>query len=73
MAKKEIKPEIEAEESPVITEPQRVFMVRKGFNFGPEDTRVEPGPLAVELPPDVMSDLIEAGAITLAEGEADGS
>lgn len=45
-----------------------VYEVIAGFNFGcktPDDegTRIEPGPLTVKLPPDVLADLIEAGAI----------
>lgn len=63
MAKKDKLQEIEADTSPVVAEPQRVFMVRKGFNFGPDDIRVEPGPLSAELPPEVFSDLVDAEVI----------
>lgn len=39
------------------------YVVLTGFNYGPEDVRVTPGPLTVELPADVLADLIEAKAI----------
>jgi hypothetical protein len=39
------------------------YEVVKGFNYGPEDVRVTPGPLTVELPAGVFDYLIEAGAI----------
>lgn len=45
------------------------YTVLKGFNYGPDDVRVEPGPLTVELLPDVLADVLDAGAIV--EGAAE--
>ena len=44
------------------------YQVKAGFNFGCteddlEGTRVEPGPLVITLPPKVLADLLDAGAI----------
>lgn len=43
---------------------QPIYAVRVGFNYGPDDARVNAGdPIPKDLPADVLADLIDAGAV----------
>jgi hypothetical protein len=44
------------------------FRVLSGFSFGADDQRVEPGPLTVQLPADVLADLQAQGVIVEEKG-----
>lgn len=48
--------------------PPKSYSVVTGFNYGctkekPEGTRVEPGKLTIELPPQVLTDLLAQGVM----------
>lgn len=44
-------------------QPQGEYIAVKGFNWGPEDVRVEAGEIVRGLPADVIAALLEAEAI----------
>lgn len=50
------------------------YVVVTGFNFGctsenDQGTRVEPGPLMISLPPNVLDEVVAMGAVVEVKGE----
>lgn len=45
------------------------YVVVKGFNYGPDDARFEPGDSLKGVPADVIAELLESGAIQPKETE----